>query len=447
MIMDINAVFIRSIVYPMMSILKGNRILQYLSELKSTEHLPASSIQDMQKQKLTKLIDYCVRYVPAYQQYADRLSADANDPRELIRQLHICTKSKLRKNGEQYISTAADRSKLIPNKTGGSTGEPTQFYMDRFTVEHYEAARWRALSWWGVRPGDKVIAILGNPSEYSQARLSREKLLKNRIILPGYDLRREKTAEYARIINTEKPVYLYGYASAIYLLAKYMEEDKIAITTPLKCVVTTAETLYPYQREQIERVFGARAVNEYGAKDGGIIAYECPSGHLHLTAENVYAEVIDPVTKQPLETGELGELLITDLNNFSMPRLRYEIGDIASLSEERCDCGNPLPILGHLEGRTDDLLLKKSGDAVPGHYFAHIAGNIKGFEKYQIVQKSLDLCQLKIIKNDRFDPKEVEYMVNAIKEKMNGIEVDVIEVSEIPPTKSGKQRLVIREKF
>lgn len=445
--MDLNAIFIRSVVYPMMSLVKGNRIMNYLQELKTTESLTPAEVTELQKQKLIKLLTHSIQTVPAYQKYSSLLQTADPDPFQLLKQIHVCTKAEVRKNGDDYISTAADRSKLIPNKTGGSTGEPTQFYMDRFTVEHYEAARWRALAWWGIKPGDRHVAILGNPSEYSTQHLRREKILKNRTILPGYDLRREQTEEYVRILRKVKPVYLYGYASAIYLLAKYIEEQQLPFDIRLNCIVTTAETLYPFQREQIERVFKTRVINEYGAKDGGIIAYECKQGHLHITAENAYLEIVDPVTREPLEIGQLGELLVTDLNNFSMPRLRYELGDMAALSEEPCACGNPLPILKHLEGRVDDMLLRRDGNAVPGHYFAHIAGNIQGFEKYQIVQKSLDHCVLKIIKNERFNLQEVDFIVDAIKEKLGGITVDIQYVDEIPPTKSGKQRLVIREKF
>jgi len=150
-------------------------------------------------------------------------------------------------------------------------------------------------------------------------------------------------------------------------------------------------------------------------------------------------------TKKPLSHGELGEILITDLNNFSMPRLRYEIGDFAALSDETCKCGSPLPILKHLEGRTDDLLLLKDGNVVPGHYFAHIAGHIQGFDRYQIIQHSLNEMTVKIVKNERFTQQEVDYLVDAIKEKMGNIQLHVKYVQVIPPTKSGKHRLVIRE--
>ncbi|MBE3554412.1 MAG: phenylacetate--CoA ligase family protein [Thermicanus sp.] len=449
--MDIHSLAIRHFLFPLMEKVKGNRIRSYLFSLREMEELSYEDVYVLQREKLKNLLFHSISTVPAYQGYGELLASSGEDPVAILEQLPLCTKKELRSNKERYLSTTADRGSLIANKTGGSTGEAVQFYLDRKTVEYYEAARWQALSWWGIRLADKVVMILGNPAEYNVEQIKRhfrrEWLLKNRYVLPGYDLKKKEVARYIRFIQEKKPVYLYGYASSLDLLAQYVVEEGIPFTHTLKGIVSTSETLYPHQRKRIEEAFSAPVINEYGAKDGGIIAYECPHGRMHLIAPNLYVEIVDPFTGKLLPEGEVGEIVVTDLNNYAMPRLRYTMGDLGSLSGEHCPCGLPYPVLGSLEGRTDDLIVCRNGEKVPGHYIAHIGGTIKGFERYQVIQESIDRFVVKIVKNDRFDPEEVNFLVRAIKEKAGEVEVRVQFVSHIPPTRSGKHRVVIRNPF
>ena len=150
--------------------------------------------------------------------------------------------------------------------------------------------------------------------------------------------------------------YIYGYAGAIALFARLMKEQGLQLKHRLKAVVSTSETLQPWQRELMEEVFQAPVVNEYGARDGGIIAYQCPEGGMHLSAENLVAEVIDLLTGELLPAGERGLLLVTDLNNFVQPRLRYQLGDEVIMSDQLCSCGRTLPLLAEVCGREDDIL-------------------------------------------------------------------------------------------
>ena len=108
--------------------------------------------------------------------------------------------------------------------------------------------------------------------------------------------------------------------------------------------MSTSENLYDFQRKTIEQAFDCPVINEYG-RDAGIIAYECPKGRMHISAENMIVEILDIQTNQPVEPGKPGLVVITDLNNFSMPRLDIRLGDVAALSKEGCECGRTLPLL------------------------------------------------------------------------------------------------------
>lgn len=104
-----------------------------------------------------------------------------------------------------------------------------------------------------------------------------------------------------------------------------------------------------WQEDLIARVFDCPVANEYGARDAGILAYTCPSGGIHITAENCILEVLDPVTYEPVPNGQSGVLAITDLTNYVQPRLRYMLGDMGTLSTEECCCGRRLPLVPIIE--------------------------------------------------------------------------------------------------
>lgn len=140
-------------------------------------------------------------------------------------------------------------------------------------------------------------------------------------------------------MNRYKPEYLYGYASILTAFAQMMERRGLSLKITLKAVVSTSETLEPWQEQLLGRVFRCPVANEYGARDAGILAYRCPEGCMHITAENCVIEVLSPKTHEPLGVGKSGVLAVTDLHNFVQPRLRYLLGDVAGISGEACRCG------------------------------------------------------------------------------------------------------------
>ena len=281
---------IRHLLWPAME-MRGNRIRKYLAEMTETAALPADRVRALQRERLRDLLRFAVANVPAYRPYADQVLARLDaDPEQALRALPVLTKRAFNDRRDDFFADGADRSALIANRTGGSTGEPTVFYMDRFTVEHYEAARWRGLGWHGIRIGDPSVMIWGSSIELTQMQSRKywlkERLLKNRIMIPAYALKPESVERYVRQIRAFRPHYLYGYASALHLMAELMLERGLTPGLKLKAVVSTSETLHPHHREAIAAAFGCKVVNEYGARDAGILAFECPHGGMHITADN-----------------------------------------------------------------------------------------------------------------------------------------------------------------
>lgn len=447
---DLRGPFIRQCVLPAMELFKQNRIREKLNELRQTERHSFEQLHALQIYKLKQLLIHSVQHVPVYNKFASLLPMIEENPLEALTNLPILTKSLFRMHRDEFLADTASIDSLLLNRSGGSTGEPVTFYMDRHTVEYSEAARWRGLSWWNIHFGDPCAMFWGSPIELSKNQLKRhrmyERWLKNRIIIPAFDLHEKKVDLYIRQLESFQPAYLYVWPSTLELFIHLLKKRNQQIRhLKLKAIVSTAETLHPHQRELFSTYFSCPVVNEYGAREGGILAYECPNHQMHVTIENALLEIVDPVTLQPLANHETGRLLVTDLNNFVMPRLRYQLGDWVALSWEACSCGRNLPIIKNLEGREDDTFITTDGKYVNGQYFTNIARTMTSIHKFQIIQVSRNQIQLILEQHEQLLQTELEEFKKAILKTMGAVEVNISLVDEIPVAPSGKFRVAKRE--
>mgnify|MGYP000972424762 FL=1 len=142
--------FIENILYPYMEKTKGNRIRANLKELQESQYWEQDRLKQLQENKLRKLLLSSIADVPAYQMYSSLQAEILTEPLKALSCFPVLDKGTYRKDPKCYLNRKALQSSLIPNQTGGSTGEPIQFYIDRHCVEYYEAARWRGLSWWKI---------------------------------------------------------------------------------------------------------------------------------------------------------------------------------------------------------------------------------------------------------------------------------------------------------
>ncbi|MDR1158879.1 MAG: phenylacetate--CoA ligase family protein [Oscillospiraceae bacterium] len=444
--MDLVKPMIEHVVYPLMERRRGNQIRPYLRALLASETLSPDELEALQRRQLKALLDVCAREVPAYRS----LGAEGAQPFSRFADIPPLTRAALRAEPDAFLAASARPEALIPGTSGSTTEDaPARFYLDRRAVEHYEAARWRGLSWWGITPGSRSVMVWGAPVEWERSKQAayrrREKWLKNRVMIPAHDLSKAALPGHIALLDRYRPEYLYGYASALYALADLMRQTGPRPKHPPRIVLSTSEMLFDFQRTLIAEVFGCPVVNEYGAKDAGILAYECPEGRMHITCENALLEVLDLRTLRPLPPGETGVLAVTDLHNFSMPRLRYLLGDTISLSTERCGCGRTLPLLGALEGRLVDILVTRDDRMVHGNILVRLSRAHGAVERFQIVQHTPELATLRIVPTEGARTGDMDAFVRQARALLPGTQVAVELVSDIPPAASGKRRYAIRE--
>jgi phenylacetate-CoA ligase len=237
---------------------------------------------------------------------------------------------------------------------------------------------------------------------------------------------------------------LIGYPSSLSLIAKHAESagrrmDDLGI----RVAFVTSERLYDDQREQISRTFGCRVANGYGGRDAGFIAHECPAGGMHVTAEDIVVEIVDPAGRV-LPTGEAGEIVVTHLATREFPFVRYRTGDVGVLGEEPCACGRGLPLLKEIQGRSTDFVVAADGTVMHGLAVIYVLRDLPGIAGFKIVQESLDRTRVLVIPGEGFGPQQTQAIEQGLKARLgSSVDVRVDPVAEIPPEKSGKFRYVV----
>ena len=424
-------------------------VSKYLQELESTQWLSTEEIKKLQWAKLKNLLEYAYTNVPYYRRMFETLNMSPKDiatPND-FRKLPILDKEKITDNLSDIVSSAYDRRDLHKNSTGGSTGAILRFFSDRKEIPFVQALVLLNDQWAGLELGDKHTLLWGSPFD-----ISRQKKLKNRIyyrmlrllFLPSYNLSEETMHKYAKKLRQYKPKTIIGYSSSLYLFAKFLEENKIRDINP-KSIISSAEVLYDYQRELIESVFQCKVFNRYGSREIGAIAQECPEhSGMHINAEHVYVECLKE-NGEPAAPGERGELVITDLDNYGMPFIRYRIGDVGVLSDRKCNCGRGLPIMEKVEGRTFDIIVGTNGIYFDGHFFSILLRTaVDGIKQFQVVQESEKEINIKIVIDEVFKTEYIDVLTNKIHEYCGeDMRINFNIVDEIQPTKSGKFRFII----
>lgn len=423
--------------------------MRHFKELENTQWLSVDEIEKIQWKKLKNLLAYIYTNVPFYHRVFKTLNMapkDISTPED-FRKLPLLSKEDIRTNINDMLSLNYKKSDLIPNSTGGSTGVNLNFFSDRKRSGYVSAVVLRNDRWAGLEIGDKKAILWGSPFDISLQDNLKNKIydkLFRTLFLSSYNLSEENMFLYAKKLLQYKPKVIIAYPSPLYHFAKFLEENEIKGINP-KSIISSAEVLYEYQRELIESVFQCRVFNNYGCREFDAIAQEC-SEHsgMHITAEHVYLECLKG-DGEPAALGERGELVITDLDNYGMPFIRYRICDVGVLSDRKCNCGRGLPIMEKIDGRTFDIVVGTSGRAVGGTFWTILLRTaIEGIKQFQVIQESMSEINIKVVPRESFDESQIDKLTNKIREYLGGdMEVNFQIVDKIPPTKSGKFRFVI----
>lgn len=438
--------FVSGIAFPLHERLKHHDTVAVRRGLEQSQWWPRERLQALQLDRLRALLADVGSNVPYYQ----RLFRDCGfDPAAVtsltdLQRLPFLTKAEIRAHTDHFRHPQA--GPLARFNTGGSSGEPLVFFIGKERVSHDVAAKWRATRWWGVDIGDREAVVWGSPIELGaqdRVRAVRDKLLRTRL-LPAFEMSEARLDGFVADLRAQRPHMLFGYPSALSHIARHAEQRGVAMNDlGIRVAFVTSERLYDEQRATIERVFGCPVANGYGGRDAGFIAHQCPSGGMHLTAEDLIVEIVG-ADGQPVPDGQAGEIVVTHLCTREFPFIRYRTGDMAVMSTERCACGRGLPMLAEIQGRSTDFVVAQNGTVMHGLSLIYILRDLPGVQGFKIVQESLALTRVQVVPGAGFGPAQEVSIVAGFKRRLgDGVQVQVERVEAIAPEKSGKYRYVI----
>lgn len=426
------------------------RTKYYHQLLCASQYLSQRDMRELQELKLRRLIRHAYRHVPYYRQMMMGLALEPKDISTLadLQKLPMLSKKQLREHLYfDLFSGTHDKKEMIRVCTSGSTGEPLVTYAERRQLEMRWASTLRAYEWTGWRFGDRQVRLWHQTIGMSFSQVLREKTdawFMNRLFIPAYEIRENNIDEFLRRISRHRPVLMDGYAESFNFLAHYAQQAKKIGIRP-KAIMSSAQMMPDHVREKIQKTFSTEVFDKYGSREFSGIAYECEAhdGH-HVMAESYIVEVM--VDNRPAKPGEVGEIVITDLNNFSVPLIRYRIGDLAMAMEDgQCSCGRGLPRLGKIEGRAQAIIFGVNGAWLPGTFFCHFFKEYEfALQQYQIVQKTKDSIIVRIIKNESFSQEVQQEILSGLRKFMGEtMKIDMEFMDSIPMTKTGKRTSVI----
>jgi phenylacetate-CoA ligase len=434
--------YLHGAVYRLKDSLKGTGIYSLLASLKKEQFMSEAEIQKLQSDRLTDLLLQAQKHSPYYGDLFSQKGINISPGFELhdLRMIPLLRREDLQANLDRILCDNAVSPVL--NSSGGSTGNPVNFYQDGRYAAYAAAANLLFTEWMGIKSGDKTAVFWGADRDFRDQSLRVRAWMKfDRVrALNSFSMDRNEILSFLEILNGFRPRLIQGYAGSLYLTACIIEETKHIRFKPA-AIRSSAEALFDYQRQEIEKTFAARVFDFYGSREVNNLAAEC-SAHegLHLFSSGRIVEIVDD-DGNPVPDGKLGQIAVTDLTNYSFPFIRYINGDMAVKRAGPCSCGRGYPLLEKIYGRTSDMIII-DGRYIHGEYFTHLFYNRPEVKQFQIVQE--DARNLKISVVPRDGNIAIDDIVATIRNKVgHGITIEVQFVDQIAVTSSGKYRFTI----
>lgn len=434
---------VRNLLLPLHERLVGRDTLRRYAQLTQSQWWSPERLRELQTRRLRELLAHVNAHSPFFR---ERLAAARIDPSHAelsdLRKLPTLTRAEL----NWHHADTVDRhnaGRLIYMSTGGSTGEPLSFVVNRNRQAADQSSRLRGREWFGIRPGMRELYLWGSPIESQSGRRLRDYCL-NHHMLAAFDMTPRSMARYVADTTRFNPHHLFGYPSSLARMARFIFDSGIKPSAPaLRAVFTTGEVLAPADRASIEECFGVPVADEYGARDAGFIAQQCPEGAYHVSMESMIVELLDDSGK-PVLIGERGEVTVTHFDSQAMPFIRYRTGDFARWGDP-CGCGRALQTLTAIEGRKTDQLRTTAGGYAHGLAAIYPLRNAPEIAEFQVIQRaSLDL-DVYIVERRPLSATSIDQIKAELVTRIGSVEVRINRVERLAPLPSGKHRCVICE--
>lgn len=428
---------LENIILPTGDMVNKSSFIKELKKWRTIQHLSEQELKDLQKANLQKMLDHCTNNVTFYKNLGIEKE---QDPYKRIKSFPIIKKHIIKSNLPEFLTEPKEN--LIEYASSGSSGIQGVIYMNK-----KEQAITRALQvlWWewaGYKIG-KPILQTGITDKRSLLKSVKDKLFRT-YYTPAFKHSEENIKEILLDFNPSDNYFLGGYASSLFLFAQVAEKYNLN-DIHFKSAICWGDKLFPHYRKTIEKQFHTKTYDTYGCTEGIMMGAQKDHPYYYLMSPHVYMEIIGKDGNE-VQDGQLGYVVVTRLDCYSMPLVRYYLGDMAiKLPRNQYPESRDLnfPLIKMIIGRDTDIVRTASGKFMVVHFFTGIFEFIPEIKQFRVIQRNLHEIEIEYIPESNF----IEEKLNEIRFKIQDhlkekFPIHFTKVDFIPATKSGKPQII-----
>lgn len=427
--------FIENLILPTGDRLLGTQFMAQLKLARKIQYFSTNQLAKYEADLLHKLLVHASTNVTFYKNLSVSRS---EDPIVWLKNFPIIHKKTIKENTTSMLFQSS--AKLIAESSSGSSGIQVTVYMS--AKESSITQAWQTLLWeWGgFRLGNRFFQ-LGMTTKRPLVKRIKDVFLRT-YYQQAFNISQSEVKKSLTRKGTFTQWVMGGYASGLYGYALHARD--LGLKVDFKSVISWGDKMFPHYRKLIKEVFNASVTDTYGSTEGFVIAGQCEHQNYHVLSPHVYLELLDKDGNE-VPHGEPGYVVVTRLDGYSMPLIRYYLGDIAvkDANEVKCACGREFPIIRQIIGRDTDIVRTRSGKLLIVHFFTGIFEHFEQIRQFRVIQQNLDSICIEYIPYDNFSPSVLEEVRSVIINKLEEqFEIKFQHVQHIEPTASGKPQIV-----
>lgn len=414
----------------------GTQYIATLKQWRRVQQYSESELENLQQQKLEKLLVHAIRNIPYYQSLSSSSKLKLTD-------FPVLTKVLIKENTDRLLWHPEQKHELICEKSSGSSGVQGQVFMSRKEQSKVQAAQTMLWEWAGYYIGKSMLQT-GMTLNRGIVKAIKDALFRTRYV-SAFGLEEKEVEHVLQSLRDGSCPTFGGYASSLYVYAEVAAKKDIQ-SVRFKSVISWGDKMFSHYRTLIEKRFHTKVFDTYGTTEGFMIAGQKDLEYYYILSPQVYLEIVDRDGNE-VPDGQMGYVLVTSLDAYEMPLIRYYLGDLAvKLPRSNYPQHRDLnfPLLERIVGRDTDIVRTPSGKSMIVHFFTAIFEHLPEIKQFRIVQKELSSLIVEYIQSENFDPSAL----NTIQEKIQlylkeDFPVHFVQVYEIPVSPSGKPQIIV----
>ena len=413
--------------------------------LKESQWWSKEQLEEYQLLQLKKLLNHAYENVPYYTKIFKKLKLKPEEIHSIddFQKIPYLTKEIVRKNLGVLKATNYPEHKFQVFSTGGSTGQPLRFYIEKGDwASQLLAYGIIQMRWAGRSFFDKCVFITGSEIPFKYQLFGRS------LILSSFYMNDKYLPLFIQKIRKLRPKHILGYPSAITNLAIYMKRNNLESFPSVASILSHAETLYDWQRDLLEEMFQCRVFNQYGQREQAAFGGTCEhSNFFHMFPEFCITELIGKNGQPVKKEGEIGEIVGTGFHTYIFPFIRYRTGDLGVYTAKKCPCGRNYPLIKRIEGRSQEFIVSKSKQLLPlTGFYGLVAETTINVQECQLYQDTEGEIILNIIKTPDYSDADSKILKKKFQARFGDeCTVKIQFVDSISYSKSGKYRFLVQK--